>query len=129
MITYQVVQPFFYTLSADTVNNAIKNFVKVHHDLNLTNIIITDQKNHYKANFKYFLEDGRNRVGINTMPYLGPLSIGPSYATFINDTLPGATGIPITPVVASNTWSNNYPLVPYASTPIAYVPSIIDIRR
>ena len=65
MITYQVVQPFFYTLSANTVNEAIKNFVKIHHDLNLNNIIITDQTKNYKANFKYFHQDGRNKVGIN----------------------------------------------------------------
>ncbi len=128
MITYQVVQPFFYSLSANTVNEAIKNFVKIHHDLNLNNIIITDQTNHYKANFKYFLEDGRNRVGINTYPYSGPIVVGPAYSTFINDTLPGATGIPISPVVASNIWSSDYPIVPYANTPIAYVPSIIDIN-
>ena len=61
MITYQVVQPFYYTISADTVNSAIKNFVKIHHDLNLNSIIIKDQSKHIQANIKYFTEDGRNR--------------------------------------------------------------------
>ena len=65
MILYQVVHPFQYSISADTVNEAIKNFVKIHRNLNIANIIITDQKNNYEAKFNYFMEDGRNKVGIN----------------------------------------------------------------
>mgnify|MGYP001501309150 CR=1 FL=1 len=139
MITYQVVQPFYYSISADTVNSAIKNFVKIHHDLNLNSIIIKDQSRHIQANLKYFTEDGRNRVGINTFPYTGNIVIGPSYANYIQQlqVLPGATGTPLTPIVPSNIWSNDYPLAPYTTavvSPVApissvgFVPTIIDVN-
>ena len=129
MILYQVVQPFFYEVSANTVNEAIKNFVKIHHNLNLANIIITDQKNHYEANMKYFIEDGRNRVGINVNPFSGPVIMGPAYTTYI-ETLPGATGTPLTPIlpatVPATIWDSNYPISPYASP--VFVPTIIDLN-
>jgi hypothetical protein len=144
MITYQVVQPFYYTLSADTVNSAIKSFVKIHHDLNLNSIIIKDQSRHIQANLKYFSQDGRNRVGINTLPYDGNIIMGPSYANYLQqlNVLPGATGTPLTPIMPSNIWSNNYPLAPYSNniisnggvvshigpmSPIGFVPTIIDV--
>ena len=126
MILYQVVQPFFYELSANTVNEAIKNFVKIHHDINLANIIITDQKNHYQANMNYFLQDGRNKVGINVNPFSGPIVIGPTYSAYL-DTLPGATGTPLTPIVPANTWNTAYPLSPYPVV-APFVPHIIDIN-
>lgn len=129
MILYQVIQPFTYSISANTLNEAIKNFVKIHHGLNLQNIIIADQTNHYQANFRYFTEDGRNRVGINTYPYSGPVTFGPSYSVFIDQPLPGVTGIPISPRVPNdplNTWNNTIlPVSPY-TTP--FVPTIINLR-
>ena len=139
MISYQVVQPFYYTLTADTVNSAIKSFVKLHHDLNINSIIIKDQSKHIQANLRYFTEDGRNRVGINTYPYSGNVSIGPAYSTYIQQlqVLPGATGTPLTPIVPSNIWSNNYPLAPYSTglvsnglqlSPVGFVPTIIDVN-
>ena len=131
MILYQVVQPFVYSISANTVNEAIKNFVKIHHNLNLNNIIITDQKNNYEANLRYFVEDGRNRVGINTFPYSGPIVLGPTYAAYIDEPLPGVTGTPISPrvpTVPSNIWSNNYPLSPYPLSPLGFVPTIVNLR-
>ena len=112
MNTFQVIQPFFYTISADTMNSAIKNFVKLHHDLNINSIIIKDQSQHYQANLKYFTEDGRNRVGINTFPYNGTITIGPAYDVYLQQyhVLPGATGTPISPVMPANTWNNAIPI-------------------
>ena len=126
MILYQVVQPFTYSLSANTVNDAIKQFVKIHHNLNLNKIIITDQQHNYESKLRYFIEDGRNRVGINTYPYSGPIVLGPTYSSYIDQPLPGVSGIPLSPsmpVTAGNLWSNNYPLTPYA-----FVPTIIDLK-
>ena len=46
MQLYQVVYPFSYSISADSFNNAIKNFAKLHYDMNLNHVIITDQNKH-----------------------------------------------------------------------------------
>lgn len=132
MISYQVVQPFFYPISADTVNEAIKNFVKIHNDINVANLIITDQKNHYQAKFKYFLEDGRNKVGINVNPFHGPIVMGPTYSSYL-ETLPGATGTPISPIVSAEypyqIWNPPHSIVttPYVTTP--FIPTIINLDR
>lgn len=128
MMLYQVIQPFQYSISADTVNEAIKNFAKIHRSLNLSNIIITDQKNHYEAKFKYFLEDGRNKVGIDAYPYVGPLSYGPTYMSWIDNPLNGIIGTPISPafpVGSSYLWS---PTVPYSPVAVDYIPTIVTLR-
>jgi len=113
MTYYQVIQPFTYQITADSMNEAIKNFVKIHHSLNLQNIIINDQVNNYQANFKYFTQDGRNRVGINTYLYSQPISYGPSYATYIDTPLPGVTGTPISPRFPGQASDPLYDLNPY----------------
>ena len=128
MILYQVIQPFQYSISADTVNDAIKSFAKIHRNLNLSQIIITDQTNHYEAKFKYFMEDGRNKVGIDAYPYVGPITLGPSYITWLDNPIPGVTGIPISPSMpASSIWSPTVPYVPVVS-PVEYIPTIITLR-
>ena len=129
MISYQVIQPFLYNISGNTLNEAIKNFVKIHHDLNLQNIIIADQNTHYQANLRYFYEDGRNRVGINTYPYTGPIVFGPTYATYIDEPLPGVTGTPISPLVptGSNIWNTPVAISSFGIT-TPYVPTIITYR-
>ena len=40
---FNVVYPFHYTVTADTYNEAIKNFVKIHRDMNINHIVIKDQ--------------------------------------------------------------------------------------
>ena len=133
MILYQVVHPFQYAISADNVNQAIKNFVKIHRDLNIANIIITDQNKHYEAKFKYFLEDGRNKVGINAFPYYGPIVVGPTYTTYL-ETLPGATGTPVTPILPTSSnyiWSPTVPTGPYGLPPSVLssnFPTIVTLR-
>ena len=130
MILYQVVQPFQYAISADTVNEAIKNFVKIHRNLNLNQIIITDQTNHWEAKMKYFIEDGRNRVGINAYPYMGPMTIGPSYVNWADNTLPGVTGIPLTPPLPAGSDLIFSPSIPYSPYGITnFVPTIIALDR
>ena len=54
MLTFQVVQPFSYAITGNSLNNAIKNFVKINRGLNITNLIIQDQSRYIDARFKYF---------------------------------------------------------------------------
>ena len=68
MIPYHVLAPYPTVITSDTVNNAVKNYVRMNRHRNITNMIITDQQNHWDARMKYFRRDGRNRVGINVYP-------------------------------------------------------------
>ncbi len=132
MFVYQVVQPFSYQISGDSLKSAIKSFVKTHRDLNLASIIINDQNQHVEARFKYFLEDGRNKIGINTFPYLGAITNGPPFYTWY-DSLPGASGIPLTPSMPTSTSFLFSPSVPYTPVPIltteSWLPTIIEFNR
>jgi hypothetical protein len=67
---YQVVSPFVYEIDGDSFKDAVKNFVKLHHNMSLANVIITDQyrTKYMKADLNYYSEGSRNKVGINLMP-------------------------------------------------------------
>lgn len=137
MYVYQVVQPFQYAITADSFKDAVKNFVKIHRELNLANIIIKDQNKYVEARFKYWFEDGRNRIGISTFPYSGPITIGPSYINYY-ESLPGATGVPLSPTMPSGTpVALSPPLLPFSPlapyTPISvttdpFIPTIVTFR-
>ena len=68
MPIFQVVHPIVTTIDGSSFKEAIKNFVKLNHRLNLNQIILTDQNNYYTATWKKFKHDGRNKVGIDYYP-------------------------------------------------------------
>ena len=109
---YTFLQPVQYTMNADTVNEAIKNYVKFHRFHNINQIMLKDQMNHYKASLKYFKHDGRNKVGINVYPMNNmPIANINTY----NNTIPvGLTNTPIVPSVVGTT--------PMATQPMVYLP-------
>lgn len=72
LTAYQVISPVVMAIDGNTFKDAVKRFVKLNYNLNLSNIIITDQSRHMRANFNYFRQDGRNRVGINMYPIAYP---------------------------------------------------------
>ena len=65
---YQILSPVVATIDGNSFKEAVKNYVKLHHDINLNELIITDQMQHMKAQMKYYKEDTRNKVGINMFP-------------------------------------------------------------
>lgn len=71
LITPRLVSPIILTVDADTVNEGIKNFVKLNYNLNLMNLIISDQQRHYRANMRYYKEKNKNKVGIDYYPVSG----------------------------------------------------------
>ena len=101
---YTFLQPVHYVLNADTVNEAIKNYVKFHRFHNINKIMLKDQMNHYKARLKYFKHDGRNKVGINVYP-MNSVPVANLSALPIS-TIPTVVpnSVPIVP--------NNVPIVP-----------------
>ena len=53
----------------DSFKEAVKNYVKFNHKLNITNMIIKDQSNHYNTKLRYYIENNKNKVGIDVYPY------------------------------------------------------------
>lgn len=116
---YQIVHPFTETIYGDSFKQAIKNYIKINRNLNINQMIVTDQTNHIKATMKYYKEDIRNKVGINIIPISNT-------APYLNV---GAT--PFLPL-------SNAPLVPYFDFEIspmrpvlgpAFIPTVIDLPR
>ena len=107
---FQVVFPFESTIYGDSFKEAVKNFVKLNHNLNITKMIIKDQSKQVEANINYYKEDGRNKVGINMFP------VGLQY--------------PI-PIVTNDTYipPGIMPMSPLPSTPLSlpFIPTVINI--
>lgn len=132
---YQVVYPFTTSIYGDTFKEAIKNYIKLNHNLNLSQMIVTDQTNHMQANIKYYQQDGRNRVGINMYPVS---STWPSMMIVNNDKYvpqnvvqmpPLATAVVSSPFLPIRTIDSSYlPLSPISpiSPLVPLVPRIYD---
>jgi hypothetical protein len=94
---YQVVYPITTSIYGDTFKEAIKNYIKLNHNLNISQMVVTDQTNHMQANIKYYQQDGRNRVGINMFP---TSNTWPSMMVVNNDTYVPQNIMPIPSVAA-----------------------------
>ena len=79
---YTVVHPFHYTVSADSFNEAIKNFVKTHKEMNIGHLIIKDQNKHMEARIKRYWQDGRNFMGLNVYPVDNPVTGNVDYMNY-----------------------------------------------
>jgi hypothetical protein len=67
---YQIVSPIVATIEGDSFKEAIKNYVKFNHNLNIRNLIVKDQADHaYEARLRYYMENQKNKVGIDVYPY------------------------------------------------------------
>ena len=112
---YQVVSPFVTTIDGNSFQEAIKRLVKLKRDVSLTDIIIKDQQNHWKAQVKYYMQDGRNKVGINMFPinYSQPMPL------VINDTyIPPLSQISPFPLS---------PVSPFPLSPVPFIPTVVHI--
>jgi len=66
---FQIVQPFVADIYGDSFKEAIKQYVKINHNLNIKRMIIKDQANHYDTRLRYYIENNKNKVGIDVYPY------------------------------------------------------------
>jgi hypothetical protein len=70
MFKYQIVYPVRYDIYGDSFKEAVKNYVKLKHDYDINKIIIADQSNHaYEAKLRYYMENQKNKVGIDFYPF------------------------------------------------------------
>jgi hypothetical protein len=72
-MSFQIVYPIAMTINAGSFKEAVKQYVKMNYDVNIANIIITDQYRHMKANLKYYNEGSKTKVGISLFPTVWPI--------------------------------------------------------
>ena len=67
---YTVLHPMYMQLDSPNFNQAIKNYVKMNRDINITNLILQDRMNTMKqANLRYYKKNGKKKANISIMPY------------------------------------------------------------
>ena len=67
-MNFNIIHPFVKVINGDSISEAIKTYVKFNYDINLTNLIIQDQEKYFNTKIKYYMHDGRNKVGIDIYP-------------------------------------------------------------
>lgn len=116
---FQVVSPFTASIGGDSFKEAIKNYIKLNRNLNINQMIVTDQTNHIQANIRRYEQDGRNRIGINMYPIstLPPIIVN-------ND----SQFLPLSPTPVSSF----FPLSissPMSPIPMPFIPTVVNIPR
>ena len=67
-MNFNIIHPFIKIINGESLSEAIKTYVKFNYDINLTKLIIQDNDKYYNTKIKYYIHDGRNKVGINIFP-------------------------------------------------------------
>jgi len=106
-MSFQIVYPIPMTISADSFKDAVKQYVKLNYDVNVANLIITDQYRYMKANLKYYKQGPKDKVGISLYPTVWPLNTWPYQTQISYDT-------------------KEYPRTTFVDTPI-FVPSVVSL--
>jgi len=120
-MSYTFLSPYSYVIDSDSVNNAIKNYIKMYDQYKIDQLIVKDKEQHYKAFMKYFKHDGRNKVGITY--YAIPKPKNPHFSIRMKGALTddinadihissGETRYPLiySPVVPVTSFKTPYPL-------------------
>jgi len=116
---FQVIAPFETTIYGDSFKDAVKNFIKINHNLNITQMIIKDQQRNIKDQIEYYKQDGRNKVGINMFPINSPFSIPIASDTYIPRTVVESVFSPVGLVG---------PMSPLSPVPfIPFIPTVVNI--
>jgi hypothetical protein len=69
---YKIIYPINTSINGENLSDAIKNFVKLQNDFNLTNLIIQNDNLYKQAYINYIKKNGKKIAYINTIP-LNPL--------------------------------------------------------
>ena len=105
---YSVVYPYPTMIDAESIKEAIKRYLIINHEMQINQMIITDQRNHINADLKYYRQNNTDKVGMDIYP------ISPNYV--IN---PGFMGpIPVQSLAPSRL---------YYAPPVQFVPKMTNI--
>ena len=58
------------SIMGDSAIDAIKNFVKMNHELEINNLILQDEGKRMYARIRYFQDQNKHKVGIDVYPTL-----------------------------------------------------------
>ena len=111
------------TVYSNNINDALKQFIKGHHNYNINEMIMKDQYRHYKANIKYLKKKNKKKAVISYKPFeynAYPSSVIPIMNKF-NE--PSAF-INTNPINTALTLDNT--LSPVSSIMLPINPSIVD---
>ena len=65
---YKIVYPVQTSIYGSNFSDAIKNYVKIQNDINLTNIIIQNNNLYRQTYINYIKKNGKQLARINTIP-------------------------------------------------------------
>ena len=113
---YNIVSPFSLSINAESYKEAVKNFIKINHTLNINRLIIKNKNEYMKAKIDYYTKLGRNKFGVKLMPYnnvhvyptsnvISPLSLTSPIPTSTLPLIPSPT-LPTLPTYISPTYTS-----------------------
>ena len=63
-MNFTFINPYPIDMYANTMHDAIKNYIKMYQSYRINQLIFQDREKHYEARMKYFKEGTRDKVGI-----------------------------------------------------------------
>ena len=69
---YKIIYPIQTYINGSNLNNAVKDYVKIQNDINLTKLIIQNENLYNQSIINYIHKNGKKIAHINTIP-LNPL--------------------------------------------------------
>lgn len=69
---YRVLYPYYTELHAVSLDEAVSNWIRLYHHLNINKLIIEDNKKHWKVRMKKLANSEKHRVGfkVTSYPYM-----------------------------------------------------------
>jgi hypothetical protein len=76
---FSVVYPYPSMIDAESFKEAIKQYVKINHNVNINQMILNDKLSHVNAELNYYRKNNVDKVGINMYPISPNYSIIPNF--------------------------------------------------
>jgi hypothetical protein len=76
-MSYRIVYPVSMPIEGSSFSDAVKNYIKMNREMNIRQIMLTDQFKHMQANINYgYRDNGRKKASIQLLP-INPSVIPP----------------------------------------------------
>ncbi len=67
-MSFQIISPIVMSIDGKDFEDALRNFLKINHVMNIERLIISDQTQRMMANIKYYSSSGKRKVHASMMP-------------------------------------------------------------